>query len=242
MAYGKMANVYDQLMADMPYSDWVEWVAQQVPAKAATIVDLGCGTGNVAIPLSQKGYNVVGIDLSDSMLAVAAQKAGTLPITWLEQDMVEWQVDEAVDAVVCLCDGLNYLIDETEFVRAIQTTADQLKPGGVFLFDLLTAQQMRDYAEGQPYQMDEPDLAYLWTCDWDESEATIEHALTFFVQADDGRFDRFEESHAERAYDLKFVRSVLEQAGFGAIEMTSDIGRGPADEANMRVFVKAIKM
>jgi 2-polyprenyl-3-methyl-5-hydroxy-6-metoxy-1,4-benzoquinol methylase len=81
-------------MADMPYGEWVDWVVAHVPTQGAHIVDLGCGTGNVAIPLAELGYAVTGIDLSDTMLAVAAQKAERTSVEWLEQDMVEWTVGE----------------------------------------------------------------------------------------------------------------------------------------------------
>jgi SAM-dependent methyltransferase len=241
MAYGQMAYVYDQLMQDMPYASWIDWVTREVQNKQATIVDLGCGTGNVAIPLAQMGYAVIGIDYSDSMLAIASNKAERLPIQWLEQDMTIFHVDHLVDAVVCFCDGFNYLLNENDFYQTLQRIEQQLKPGGVLLFDLLTASQMKQYALEQPYAYDTDDLSYMWTCDWQEDSLTIYHDLSFFVKAEDERYDRFDEQHEERAYDINEVTSQLEKFGFKDIEVSSHFGTGTVESHTSRVFFRARK-
>ncbi len=61
------------------YDKWVEFTEeslQQADMKEAKILDVACGTGNVTLPLIQKGYDVIGVDLSEEMLAVAQQKLG----------------------------------------------------------------------------------------------------------------------------------------------------------------------
>jgi SAM-dependent methyltransferase len=241
MAYGQMAYVYDQLMQDMPYDEWVAWVMRSVPDKSATIVDLGCGTGNVAIPLAKLGYDVIGIDYSDSMLAIASDKADRTPVQWLEQNMTDWQVEQPVDAVVCFCDGFNYLLDEDDFYQTLIRTEKQLKPGGILLFDLLTANQMQRYAAEQPYQYETDNLTYMWTCDWEEDVQTIFHELTFFVKAEDDRYDRFEEQHEERAYAIDDVVYNLEKFGFVDIQVSSHFGQGPVGDDTPRVFISARK-
>lgn len=77
MNYEQFALLYDELMNDVPYDKWVEFTEeslQQADMKEAKILDVACGTGNVTLPLVQKGYDVVGVDLSEEMLAVAQQK------------------------------------------------------------------------------------------------------------------------------------------------------------------------
>lgn len=79
MNYEQFALLYDELMNDVPYDKWVEFTEeslQQADMKEAKILDVACGTGNVTLPLVQKGYDVVGVDLSEEMLAVAQQKLG----------------------------------------------------------------------------------------------------------------------------------------------------------------------
>ena len=79
MKYEQFALLYDELMNDVPYDKWVEFTEeslQQADMKEAKILDVACGTGNVTLPLVQKGYDLIGVDLSEEMLTVAQQKLG----------------------------------------------------------------------------------------------------------------------------------------------------------------------
>lgn len=92
MNYEQFALLYDELMNDVPYDKWVEFTEeslQQADMKEAKILDVACGTGNVTLPLVQKGYDVIGVDLSEEMLAVAQQKLGEAGyfIPFYQQDM-----------------------------------------------------------------------------------------------------------------------------------------------------------
>lgn len=79
MKYEQFALLYDELMNDVPYDKWVEFTEeslQQASMKEARILDVACGTGNVTLPLVRKGYDLIGVDLSEEMLTVAQQKIG----------------------------------------------------------------------------------------------------------------------------------------------------------------------
>lgn len=187
-SYGRFAAVYDRLMEDMPYDAWVEFAEQAwrryMLSKPERIVDLGCGTGNITLPLAARGYTLTGIDLSETMLAVAEQKAASAPaksgsIRWLCQDMREWNAGEPADAVVSFCDCLNYITEEADVKRVFTATFRQLRAGGVFLFDVHHRRQFESYADTQPFAYDDDDLAYIWFCDYDEERREIEHQLTF---------------------------------------------------------------
>ncbi|MBQ1188434.1 MAG: methyltransferase domain-containing protein [Peptococcaceae bacterium] len=78
MAYETLAVMYDALMDDVDYEAWADYIDRMLkkhgcPGKR--LLDLGCGTGSISIPLAQKGYQVTGVDLSEEMLAVAREKA-----------------------------------------------------------------------------------------------------------------------------------------------------------------------
>jgi 2-polyprenyl-3-methyl-5-hydroxy-6-metoxy-1,4-benzoquinol methylase len=151
MSYERFAYAYDRLMEGMPYGDWLRFAREcwnQYGIQPKYVVDLGCGTGNLAIPLAIEGFAVTGIDLSEDMLSVAQQKAesySSLPVkgslTWIQQDLREWELAEPVDAVICFCDCLNYLREEDDIMQAFLQTYNGLKPGGVFLFDVHTPKQ-----------------------------------------------------------------------------------------------------
>ncbi len=144
MSYRQFAYVYDRLMADMPYREWLKFAEESFAKfeKPRTIVDLGCGTGSLAIPLAQAGYQVIGIDLSEDMLSIAHDKTERLrgltgkafkgSVTWLHQDMREWEWSEPADCVISFCDCLNYLLEEEDWKSAFERVYAGLKPGGLF--------------------------------------------------------------------------------------------------------------
>lgn len=255
MSYGQFAYWYDRLMEDMPYGEWRQW-AEAVWSRTGmprTVVDLGCGTGNMAIPLAESGYEVTGIDLSEHMLAVAHDKAMSPAVkermaaaggsvTWQQQDMREWEAARPADTVVCFCDCLNYLLEEDDIRQAFSHTYAALKPGGAFLFDAHTPRRLREYAEHQPFVLDEDDIAYIWTCELDETRIELEHRLSIFVRdGEDGRFRRIEETHVQRAYPLEWLHGELARAGFRQIETYADFTFRPANERTERAFFVACK-
>ncbi len=78
MVYERFAIIYDALMKHAPYDKWVTFttnIIEQFNVPVKTIIDLGCGTGELTIRLGKLGYEMIGIDQSNDMLTVAAEKA-----------------------------------------------------------------------------------------------------------------------------------------------------------------------
>jgi ubiquinone/menaquinone biosynthesis C-methylase UbiE len=254
MSYTQFAYYYDRLMDNMPYTDWLKFTSAcwERYGRPQTLVDLGCGTGNLAIPFAQSGLKVTGIDLSEDMLAVARDKSERISgvsIQWVQQDMREWELHEQVDAAVSFCDCLNYILQEDEIVQAFQQTYRGLRPGGLFIFDVHTPFLLISYAETQPFLMNEEDIAYIWTCELEEERCEIFHDLTLFVREDDGKsslvrdrspkepkFLRFEETHVQRAYKLDWLKRQLLQAGFSDVDCFGDFRFEPVTAETERAF------
>ncbi|CAG7634861.1 class I SAM-dependent DNA methyltransferase [Paenibacillus allorhizosphaerae] len=263
MAYQQFSYLYDRLMEDMPYDDWVRFARQcwDKYGSPRTVVDLGCGTGSTAIPLAKQGYEVIGIDLSEDMLAIADQKAAAEQrrtpflaggsVQWLQQDMREWDIGRPADAVISFCDCFNYLLEEDDWAQAFKRTYEGLAEGGVFLFDMHTPLQLHNYAESQPFLLNEEDIAYIWTSDFDSSRCEIEHALTIFFREGDSetgsddalteRFQRIEEVHVQRAYPIVRVEEMLRRAGFRDISCYADFYWKKPSEDTERAFFLAVK-
>lgn len=260
-SYRQFAAVYDRLMEEMPYSEWMSfarqcWNKYGIPR---TVVDLGCGTGNMAIPLARSGFNVFGIDMSSEMLSVALSKWDERPATrlrddagtirWLQQDMRDWDLPEPVDAVISFCDCLNYLTEPEDVTATIRHTYSGLAPGGLFIFDVHAPKQLERYAEEQPFVYDEKDVAYLWTCEYDSDRKEIEHSLTFFIQEEAAAksggggllYSRFEESHVQRAYEPDWIAEQLENAGFELLHRCADFTWDMPNAESERLFYVARK-
>ncbi|CAM4514239.1 class I SAM-dependent methyltransferase [Paenibacillus typhae] len=253
-SYGKFAYVYDELMADMPYPDWLAfaeaaWVKY---GKPRTVAELGCGTGSITIPLAAAGYHMTGIDLSSDMLSVAQQKMERHPqgrrflregsVRWIRQDMTEWELPEPVDSVISFCDCLNYVLEEKDIQAVLARTYAGLKPGGTFLFDVHHPNTLVRYEEEQPFVLDEPTVSYIWTCELDVPRREIEHHLSIFAREEgSGLYRRFEESHVQRAYDPQWLTEELRKAGFSEVQLYADFEWLPADDSAQRLFYVAVK-
>lgn len=248
MSYQQFAYAYDRLMRDMPYPEWLQFIRDTTKLyelQVRKIVDLGCGTGTIALALAKEGYEVTGIDLAEHMLAVAEQKQqqmqtqiATLPVEWIHQDMCEWQVMSPVDLVISLCDCLNYIVEEDRVREVFQHTFAGLRTGGVFLFDVHTLEEMYAYVDNQPYFLTEEDVAYIWTNELDTERMIIEHDLTIFVKnhPHDEQFLRIQEQHVQRGYDLEWLEQLLRDTGFVEIRVGADFTWDKPGQHAQRAF------
>ncbi|MNZ31199.1 Mg-protoporphyrin IX methyl transferase [compost metagenome] len=255
-SYRKFAYVYDELMQEMPYSEWLTfaYTAWEKYGMPNTVVDLGCGTGSLSIPLANEGFQVTGIDLSGDMLSVAHRKMemtanGTRllregGIRWVQQDMTAWEMPEPVDAVISFCDCLNYLLEEEDILRTFNRTYEGLNDGGTFLFDVHHPKTLQRYEEEQPFIWDDDSVSYIWTCEFDPNRTEIQHDLTIFAREEENGPDmyrRFEESHVQRAYDPAWMREALLKSGFKKVFCYADFKWEEPDEGATRLFYVALK-
>lgn len=255
-SYRKFAYVYDELMKDMPYSDWLKFArtAWDKYGMPKTVVDLGCGTGSLSIPLANEGFEVTGIDLSGDMLSVAHQKMESTPhgarlfkegnLRWVQQDMTEWEMPGLVDSVISFCDCLNYLLDEEDILRTFERTYEGLISGGTFLFDVHHPNTFMRYAEEQPFVWNDDSVSYIWTCELDVDRLEIEHDLTIFAreeELDSDLYRRFEENHIQRAYDPEWMMNELQKCGFTEVSCYADFNWEQSLDSAERLFFIAVK-
>jgi SAM-dependent methyltransferase len=249
MTYQAFAHVYDRLMADMPYEDWVRFLQEYWRLhhkQPGTLVDLGCGTGTIAMQLANDGWDVTGIDVSDEMLAIAQDKQeGRLPtrgtLRYIHQDMREWDLGTPVDCVISFCDCLNYLTEPEDIVRTFGQTYAGLAEGGRFLFDVHSPYTLREYGEEQPFVNQDEDISYIWTSAWDEDRLEITHDLSIFIAGEDQRYDRIDEIHVQRAYTMNWLLSTLRDIGFVDVLCFADFTLEPPDAYSRRWFMTARK-
>jgi len=108
--------------------------------KAARILDIGCGTGRHAIELSKRGYTVTGIDLSESLLKRAKNKASeqNLQIVFQKHDARKLPFFNEFDLVIMLCEGAFPLMETDEMnFQILRNAAKALKPKGKLIFTTL---------------------------------------------------------------------------------------------------------
>ncbi|MFC4558879.1 class I SAM-dependent DNA methyltransferase [Virgibacillus kekensis] len=247
MAYQQMAAVYDHLMNDAPYDNWVhftEHVIKKSGKNVKSVVDLGCGTGQITTRLARNGYSMTGVDYSSEMLSYAEQRASEekLPIQWIHQDIRTLQGIRDKDLAVSYCDVINYVTEDSELLATFKNIADTLKPGGLFLFDVHSLYHVRSNFINHTFTETGDDIAYIWECTEGENEGEMYHDLTFFVR-DEEHYIRFDEYHHQRTFSIDFYQRLLNQTGFRVMHVTGDFSLDDESlyENTERVFIVAEK-
>lgn len=247
MSYERFAYLYDQLMQDVPYDTWVsivETYKEKYQVNGMKLLDLACGTGELSVRFSQKGFDVTGADLSTDMLSVAQEKAQalSLPIQFFQQDMTELDELGEFDIIGIFCDSLNYLQEEQAVRQTFEGVHRLLKKGGLFLFDVHSVYKMNHVFADATFTWDDEEITYIWNSFMGEDAHSVEHELTFFVHDElSGKYDRIDELHYQRTYPEDSYVKWLEQAGFGSIEVTGDYSLKVPGPTSERLFFAMIK-
>lgn len=216
--YSGFADVYDKFMSNVPYDRWANFVDELIlryGGKKGLLLELGCGTGSMTERMAAKGYDLIGVDFSAEMLSQAQEKrvASGHDILYLEQDMRSFELYGTVGAVYCVCDSINYIMDYDELVQVFRLVNNYLDPGGVFVLDFTTEANYQDTLRAVPIVESDGDDVLIWENIYDEEEGVNEHRLTFFLCSEDGRYDRIEEIHCQRAYSLTDIQGALAESG-----------------------------
>jgi SAM-dependent methyltransferase len=140
------ADHYDLFYAEKDYEaecDMMEEVFRRYgKAPIKTILDLGCGTGNHAFPLAERGYEVIGVDRSGDMLGHARSKLARFESgspaspTFLQGDLRSLDLGRTFDAVLMMFAVLGYQLTNEEVLAALRTVRHHLKPAGLFICDV----------------------------------------------------------------------------------------------------------
>ncbi len=226
--YGQLfASAYDDLMSEIPYElyrDRIVKILRGAGIDDGLVAELGCGTGRMTRLLAASGYDCIGIDRSEEMLAEAMgqpQEEGQLPILWLHQDMRAFELYGTVRAFVSVADTMNYLTDPEDLYRTLKLVNNYLDPEGLFVFDLKTTHFFRDCLGNRTFFMENDDTAVVWDNAWYERDRINSYELHLFHDRGDGLYERDFELHEQRAYPRKQIAQIAERAGMvyvGAID------------------------
>jgi SAM-dependent methyltransferase len=141
--FGKgYSSTYDQLYHEKDYDaecDRIEQIIQDnYPTPAKSILDLGCGTGNHALRLAQRGYSIVGVDRSPEMLDIARQKSKDLNLdcTFIQSDLRIFKSKQKFDIIIMMFAVLGYLTENEDIGKALDVVRSHLNPGGLFICDV----------------------------------------------------------------------------------------------------------
>jgi len=226
-AYGNFAAVYDRLMDDFDYPAWADYyieLLKRAGCRPKKMCDCACGTGSMSVQFSKRGINVTGVDLSRDMLEVAAVKArrAAQKIMFTAQDMTRLDLPRPVDAIVCACDGVNYLTEDGALEDFLRAAHKGIKSGGCLAFDVSSRHKLENVIGNGFFGEERDDVAYIWSNRLDADKHLIDMELTFFIKQEGDLYRRFEEHHRQRAYSADEIVQAMKACGFEDINVYGD--------------------
>ncbi|WP_297289348.1 class I SAM-dependent DNA methyltransferase [uncultured Flavonifractor sp.] len=246
MAYEYLAGCYDRFTADVDYAAWADYLEKHFSRSKLpihTVLDLACGTGSLTCELARRGYEMIGSDLSEEMLALAAEKARDvdgIPPIFLHQAMEDLDLYGTIDACVCCLDSVNYVTRPKLLARAFQRVHTFLMPGGLFLFDINTPDKLRGL-DGQLFMDEDEDTCCIWRADYSPRCRICTYGMDLFFREDGDLWRRMEEVHEEYAYEPDELERMLRQAGFRHIRQYGERKMRAPKPGEQRIFFTARK-
>ena len=244
--YTAFASVYDRLMADVDYPSWAGFYQTLLTLyglRAGKLCECACGTGSLTIPLCAMGYQLTGVDLSEEMLFEASQKArkaGAM-IPFIKQDMRSLRLHRQMDAVLCTCDGVNYLPTQADVLTFFTAAWQAIRPGGALIFDASTPYKLRQVL-GDSFVGDEtPEIAYLWKNAYHPENDSVDMALSIFMRKQGETYERISEQQTQYAYPVEVFEALLLQAGFADVRVFGDGTFAPPSATEQRWHIAARK-
>jgi SAM-dependent methyltransferase len=211
------------------------------------LLDLCCGTGQLAVSMLHQGYRVTGIDLSEEMLEHARQNAAHYvdrgQARFLQGDAADFSLPDRFGLVVSTFDALNHLPDEDALRACFRCVHDVLVPGGTFVFDLNTRAGLRAGWNGINVQ-DTEEAMIVNRGFYDEAAGKAWVKISGFLRVEDGLYERFEQVAYNTAFDLSSVTAALQEGGWHSAYAAriDDLSAPLVDpETEQRVFFVATR-
>ncbi len=227
MSYDSFSRFYDSLTDNVEYKKRADYFCRLLSmcgVNGGILLDLGCGTGSMSIEMAQRGFDVIGVDLSIGMLNEARMKAyesGT-QILLLNQSMDELDLYGTVDCAICVLDGINHLSGKEQIKAAFEKVSLFMNPGGAFAFDVNTLYKHKNVLADNVYVYETENVYCVWQNSYNESDSSVDISLDFFEE-EDGVYYRSDESFTEKAYELSDISAWLTEAGFEVIGIYDDM-------------------
>ncbi len=237
--YADLATFYDRLMT-VDYTEkaryWLDLFARFRCARPQTLLDVACGSGNLTVPLADAGIEMIGVDLSADMLALAQAKRPD--VLFLQQDMRAIELDRTVSGAVCGLDSINHLRRTADVAAVFEGMYQAIEPNGLFVFDVNTPYKHRQVLGDNAFVFEQDSFVCVWQNRLIERTIEVDMWLDFFVEGADGRYDRLSDHVRERAYSETTLRRLLNDAGFEVlVVLDEETDAAPTDTTERWVFV-----
>lgn len=248
-AYTIFAEFYDMLMADVDYEGWSDLVDAFIKprkGRSAKVLELACGTGNLSLLLHQKGYVMTATDLSEDMLAIAGEKAQEegARMRFLVQDMADINIRDQFDAVVTMCDGFNYLLEDSSLEATLTGIHRVLKPDGLVVIELSSHYKLSAVLGQNTIAEQDDEVSFIWENHYDPQTQILDFDISFYVKSDEhpALYEKHVEHHRQRAHEMKNLLAAFEKYFIIESVLDTDTGLAPTETSERWFFAGRKKM
>lgn len=246
--YARIADLYEA-----EHHGWTEDLDlyRALAARAGDpVLELGCGTGRVAIALAEAGHEIHGVDTSEAMLAIARTNLGSrrLPLRFRRGDMRHASSHDEFGLAFCALDGLLHLQSAADVRDTLRAAHDVLRPGGLLAVDIVNPSPdllaMRDGVVRHQATFAGPDnsqITHFVSWDIDPAAQTIDTAHFYDRLSDDGVVHRRTTTFRLRYLEQDELKAALQTAGFDHPELYGNARLDPFEPDSDRMIVVATK-
>lgn len=252
--YDKIAHYYDLTHADL--TEDIDYILKLVGKTAVSLIELGCGSGRLLLPLARAGHHVTGIDNSAAMLARAQERLAAEPeavqqrVSLIEADMTRFQTTTPPFTWAILPYNTFMHLDSAQMSMALKQIARILGENGRLLIDLINPTALANTANDHLLTLEnsftDPQTGHLVvqqsSSHLDETEQTLH--ITWLYDASPPAGGPVQRIIAQAAYHYRYphqLELLLHDAGFSLLTLTGDYAGSPYNEESDRLLLLAGK-
>ena len=191
--------------------------------------------------LSEKGYDVVGVDASEDMLSQAQEKKmqAASDVIFLCQKMEELDLFGTINGAVCTLDSINHVTDENTVKEIFRRVSLFMEDKGIFIFDINTPYKHREILGNNTFVYDMDEVYCVWQNSTDEKLLTTINLDIFERDEDDEDvYYKYSEQFCERGYELSDIEKWVKEYKFDVIGIYEEMTKLPVKNDTQRaVFV-----
>jgi SAM-dependent methyltransferase len=222
MQFNLYSQYYDLIYSSKDYSAEAKIVLDKIGNPSPKLLELGCGSGGHAAVFSKLGCSITGLDLSESMVALANEKK--IPNFIAKQANIEqFELNDLYDATISMFHVISYLTDNESVLNCLRSVHRHLKPGGVFIFDFWFAPAV--YHQGFEHRIKTFENNQIKVTresstilDINKNVGNVGFDILVESKEDQNQTQRIVEQHAMRFFSIPEIQNFAAQTGFEVVE------------------------
>ncbi len=238
--FGAYSKYYNLLYSDKDYALESKYI-QSLIGGAKNILELGCGTGKHASLLNKEGYNVFGIDLSETMI----EEAKKLGVNCKVADVRNFRANRTFDGVISLFHIASYQTSDEDITNYFKTAAIHLNKGGKFVFDLwYKPAVLAQLPEKRIKELENDEIKVKRYCTPNHIIEKSIVEVNYDIEITDkktGRIEKLHEVHPMRYFSSEEIHKFASSAGFEIIKEEEWLTKNKPSEKTWGVCFVGVK-